>query len=223
MEGMFPLHGFRFPTSTSPVPSAARKQSSPLVKCADDLDRIPRSTFVLGLISVAVPITTQRRASFLRRCSGQAAADGDARVTPKPTSTLAYTPPQKPWGKLAELKPRHARDTNWRDLIVDASSSFFVADARVRDPRRPRRGCPPGGATGARPWRADHALGLVAGFFAVVLIARLLRMLPVTVRPPDLFTIVPAALLIGAVAVGASLIPAWRASRADPMTALKAE
>jgi hypothetical protein len=67
------------------------------------------------------------------------------------------------------------------------------------------------------------ALGLVAGFVAVVLVAPLLRMLPVTVRPPDLFTIVPVALLIGAVAVGASLIPAWRASRANPMTALKAE
>jgi hypothetical protein len=38
---------------------------------------------------------------------------------PKPTSTLAYTPPQKPWVTLAEVKARHARDTNWRDVIVD--------------------------------------------------------------------------------------------------------
>ena len=67
------------------------------------------------------------------------------------------------------------------------------------------------------------SLGLVAGLVAVVLAAPLLRMLPATVRPPDPFTIVPVALLIGAVAVGASLIPAWRASRANPMTALKAE
>jgi putative ABC transport system permease protein len=65
-------------------------------------------------------------------------------------------------------------------------------------------------------------LGLVVGFVAVVWIAPLLRMLPVTVRPPDLFTVVPVALLIGAVAVGASLIPAWRASRANRVTALKA-
>ena len=44
-----------------------------------------------------------------------------------------------------------------------------------------------------------------------------------TVRPPDLFTLVPVALLIGTVAVGASLIPALRAGRANPMTALKVE
>ena len=66
-------------------------------------------------------------------------------------------------------------------------------------------------------------LGLVAGLLGVVLAAPLLRTLPVTVRPPDLLTIVPVALLIGAVAVAACLIPAWRASRANPMTTLKAE
>src|SRR4029453_9171373 len=65
------------------------------------------------------------------------------------------------------------------------------------------------------------ALGLVAGFVAVVLVAPLLRMLPVTVRPPELFTIVPVALLIGAVGVGASLIPAGRGRPANPLQQLK--
>ena len=68
------------------------------------------------------------------------------------------------------------------------------------------------------------SLGLGAGLLAALLVAPLLRTLPpVTVRPLDVRTIVPVALLIGAVAGVACLIPAWRASRANPLTALKAD
>ena len=38
---------------------------------------------------------------------------------PKPTSLTAYTSPQKPWVKLADLKARHTGDANWREVIVD--------------------------------------------------------------------------------------------------------
>jgi len=38
---------------------------------------------------------------------------------PKPTTTPAYTPPQKPWVKLTDLKGRHKGDANWREVIVD--------------------------------------------------------------------------------------------------------
>src|SRR5262245_40971858 len=38
---------------------------------------------------------------------------------PKPTSLAAYTPPQRPWMKLADLKARHSNGANWRELIVD--------------------------------------------------------------------------------------------------------
>lgn len=38
---------------------------------------------------------------------------------PKPTALPAYVAPQKPWVKLAELKARHTRSANWRELLVD--------------------------------------------------------------------------------------------------------
>jgi putative ABC transport system permease protein len=43
------------------------------------------------------------------------------------------------------------------------------------------------------------------------------------VTPSDLFTFMATALVLGAVAVAASLIPAWRAARIDPVTALRQE
>ena len=67
------------------------------------------------------------------------------------------------------------------------------------------------------------ALGLAVGLLAVLSMAPLLRLLPVSVRPPDAVTTAPVALLIALVAVAACLVPAWRASRADPMTMLKRE
>jgi quercetin dioxygenase-like cupin family protein len=38
---------------------------------------------------------------------------------PKPIKTPAYTPPQKPWIKLADLKARHKGERDWRELLVD--------------------------------------------------------------------------------------------------------
>lgn len=41
---------------------------------------------------------------------------------PKPVATPAYSAPQKPWVKLADLKARHSADGNvrgWREVIVD--------------------------------------------------------------------------------------------------------
>ncbi len=38
---------------------------------------------------------------------------------PKPIKTPAYTPPQKPWVKLSDLKARHKGQSNWRELLVD--------------------------------------------------------------------------------------------------------
>ena len=67
------------------------------------------------------------------------------------------------------------------------------------------------------------AAGAALGTFAAIVMAPLLQSLPVAIRPPDAATIGPAALLLGALAVAASLIPARRASTADPATALRAE
>jgi len=67
------------------------------------------------------------------------------------------------------------------------------------------------------------AIGAVLGAFGALAASPLLRNLPVTIRPPDASTIAPAALVLGALAVAASLAPARRASAADPMAALRNE
>ena len=60
----------------------------------------------------------------------------DARVptsawAPKPIKTPAYTPPQKPWVKLGDLKARHKGESDWRELLVDdgrlTAEYFFAA------------------------------------------------------------------------------------------------
>jgi ABC-type antimicrobial peptide transport system permease subunit len=67
------------------------------------------------------------------------------------------------------------------------------------------------------------AAGAAIGAVGAVAAAPLLRNLPVAIRPPDAATIVPAAIVIGVLAIAASLGPARRASSADPMSVLRRE
>lgn len=50
---------------------------------------------------------------------------------PKPIKTPAYTPPQKPWVKVADLKAKHKGQANWHELLVDdgrlTAEYFFAA------------------------------------------------------------------------------------------------
>jgi len=64
------------------------------------------------------------------------------------------------------------------------------------------------------------AIGLAVGMLAAALSTRALRSALYQVEPfdPATFLAVPLVLLL--VAVGASLVPAWRASRVDPVAAL---
>jgi len=65
--------------------------------------------------------------------------------------------------------------------------------------------------------------GLVAGVLAALLLARSLRALLFQVSPNDPLTYVAVAAVLGGVALAASYIPARRATRVDPIVALRHE
>jgi len=74
-------------------------------------------------------------------------------------------------------------------------------------------------AQGMRPVLIGIAVGITAALF----LARLISSLLYGVRPSDPFTLAAVALLLTAVAAAASFVPARRATRADPMIALRYE
>ena len=65
------------------------------------------------------------------------------------------------------------------------------------------------------------AAGLVLGAVAAVLVGRLLHTLLFDVTPADPLALGSAAGAFGAVALGACLLPAFRASRVDLMESLR--
>ena len=65
--------------------------------------------------------------------------------------------------------------------------------------------------------------GLVVGFAASVLLTRLLSSLLFEVRPTDLATAAAVGFVLALAAIAASYLPARRASRVDPMVALRYE
>jgi ABC-type antimicrobial peptide transport system permease subunit len=66
-------------------------------------------------------------------------------------------------------------------------------------------------------------IGLAAGLAAALVLTRLMEALLFEVRPNDPATLVGVAVLIAAVAAAASLVPALRATRVDPIAALREE
>jgi ABC-type antimicrobial peptide transport system permease subunit len=66
-------------------------------------------------------------------------------------------------------------------------------------------------------------VGLVAGLTGALVLTRLMETLLFGVRPNDPATLAGVATLITAVAAAASLVPAVRATRVDPMVALRDE
>jgi putative ABC transport system permease protein len=67
------------------------------------------------------------------------------------------------------------------------------------------------------------ATGVVIGLGAALLVTRLLRALLFHVAPSDPATFAAAGLLLGAVALLATFVPAYRATRFEPMEALRSE
>jgi ABC-type antimicrobial peptide transport system permease subunit len=66
-------------------------------------------------------------------------------------------------------------------------------------------------------------IGIVAGLVAFLALGRFLRGMLVGVTPKDPVTLVGVTVAILIVSAVASWLPAWRASRIDPLEALRAE
>jgi putative ABC transport system permease protein len=66
-------------------------------------------------------------------------------------------------------------------------------------------------------------LGIVIGLAAAASLSKLMTTLLHDVKPVDPATFAAVAAVLTAVAIAASLVPAWRATRVDPVRALKAE
>jgi ABC-type antimicrobial peptide transport system permease subunit len=65
--------------------------------------------------------------------------------------------------------------------------------------------------------------GVVLGLIAAASLSRLMSTLLHGVSPGDPATYATVAVCLTLVAILASLVPAWRATRVDPVRALKAE
>ncbi len=66
-------------------------------------------------------------------------------------------------------------------------------------------------------------VGIVLGLGGVLALARLLQSQLFGIDPTDPRAIAAAAMVLGTTALAAALLPAWRASRVDPVSALKHE
>jgi putative ABC transport system permease protein len=67
------------------------------------------------------------------------------------------------------------------------------------------------------------ALGTAAGAGGALLLARLIGKLLYAVKPTDPLTLAACIAVLAAVALAATYIPAWRATRIDPVSALRSE
>ena len=67
------------------------------------------------------------------------------------------------------------------------------------------------------------ALGSLIGIFGAVFLSRLFSSLLFEISPLDILSFSAGVTLLALVSIGASLLPAWRASRVDPIIAMQSE
>jgi putative ABC transport system permease protein len=67
------------------------------------------------------------------------------------------------------------------------------------------------------------AIGVAIGMAGALALTRVMAGLLYEVHPTDAATFAGSALLLALLAVAASLVPAWRATRVDPLVALRAD
>jgi predicted permease len=101
--------------------------------------------------------------------------------------------------------------------------AMVVSERRAEIGLRKALGAAPGRLVGAvlREGIALTLAGGVVGLAAGVVLARWMRTLLYEVSTVDVLTIAAVMTLMMAVAAAASLLPAWRAGRVDPMVALR--
>jgi ABC-type antimicrobial peptide transport system permease subunit len=66
-------------------------------------------------------------------------------------------------------------------------------------------------------------LGSLIGVFGAVFLSRLFSSLLFEINPLDILSFSAGVTLLALVSIGASLLPAWRASRVDPIIAMQSE
>jgi putative ABC transport system permease protein len=67
------------------------------------------------------------------------------------------------------------------------------------------------------------AAGAAIGTAGALALTRVMAGLLYEVRPTDAVTFISAAVILAVLALAASLVPAWRATRVDPLIALRTE
>jgi len=70
---------------------------------------------------------------------------------------------------------------------------------------------------------AMASIGVAIGLAGAFALTRLITGLLYEIKPTDTFTYLGSAVLLALLAVAASLVPAWRAMRVDPLVALRVD
>jgi ABC-type antimicrobial peptide transport system permease subunit len=66
-------------------------------------------------------------------------------------------------------------------------------------------------------------LGSLIGVFGALFLSRLFSSLLFEISPLDILSFSAGVAVLALVSIGASLLPAWRASRVDPIIAMQSE